>query len=76
MKELNISSDNVVIERGTNSLKINGRGLEDLICEKLPQEMNNYKGYSAGITLTLKVYGFDQDLLITTTYPVEENKED
>ncbi|ARC85666.1 hypothetical protein U732_1094 [Clostridium argentinense CDC 2741] len=76
MKELNISSDNVVMERSSTSLRINGKGLEELISEILPQEMKSYKGYSAGIELNIKIYGFDQDLSITTTYPIEENKED
>ena len=71
-KNLKIEGKNIKVNRGTKGFNINEKALEEVICEKLPDDMEHYKDYFANIEISIEIQ--ENGELITVTNYTEEDK--
>lgn len=71
IKSLRIEGESVRILRGERTLEINGKGLEEILVEALPEEVEKYKDCLADMLISIKIYT-GGELVTSTNYSQEE----
>jgi len=71
MKELKISGKNIKVQKGAETIKVNGTSLEKMISESLPEDMKNYEDYLGDIEISINIH--DGGELKTETNYSEDN---
>lgn len=71
IKSLKIDGEKIIITKGEKSLKINERSLEEIIAEKLPEEVKKYEECLGDISISITIYT-GGELVTDTNYSQEE----
>lgn len=75
MKSLKINSDCCLLTvNGYGDVDISNQHIQELICEKLPQELENYKDYSVKLNVSIEFLDTGLDVQ-TDGYTIEKDKQ-